>query len=259
MTIFLSFGDSTYEQALLRIEKEARATAYFSKVTVKRPADLGKIFWRKHGRFIARNRTGYGYWLWKPWLILHTLMEAEANEILVYADAGCAINAEAQKRFDEYRSLTLESSLGVLAFRLQHEERRYTKGDAFEALNAWHLEDTPQVQGTVSLWRRCSASLALANVWLSRCEDYRLISDAPSLIPNHPDFIEHRHDQSLFSLLAKLSGATVLDDELNFTDWNEAIGSPFLARRLRGRRPRGAARRLQRSAEVGWQRLRSIL
>ena len=32
---------------------------------------------------------------------------------------------------------------------------------------------------------------------------YHNIDDTPSIIPNYPNFKEHRHDQSIFSLLTK--------------------------------------------------------
>jgi hypothetical protein len=35
------------------------------------------------------------------------------------------------------------------------------------------------------------------------CEDYHNVDDTPSIIPNCPNFHQHRHDQSLFSLLVK--------------------------------------------------------
>jgi hypothetical protein len=33
--------------------------------------------------------------------------------------------------------------------------------------------------------------------------DYHLIDDSPSIIPNHPSFREHRHDQSIFNMFVK--------------------------------------------------------
>ena len=40
-------------------------------------------------------------------------------------------------------------------------------------------------------------------------ENPTLIDDSPSLVPNDPTFIEHRHDQSLFSILRKCNGDKV--------------------------------------------------
>ena len=102
MTVFLTFGDAGYEEALRRIEKEAAASGFFDRLAIRRPSDLGEDFWRKHGEFVAANRRGYGCWLWKPWLIAEQLRACQPGEILVYADAGCTVRARGRRRFKEY-------------------------------------------------------------------------------------------------------------------------------------------------------------
>ena len=235
MAVFLTFGDATYDQALRRIEREAAGSGFFDRLSVRRPTNLGRAFWRKHGKFIAANRRGYGCWLWKPWIVHEELAACQPGDMLVYADAGCTINARGRARFDEYRRLLEESPSGVLAFQLPVEERRFTKGDVFQALAAWHLKDTLQLRATIILWRSCANSISLAREWLELAERYDLISDAPSTVPNAPDFRTHRRDQSLFSLVAKLRGATLIDDETEFGgNWECAGAFPFWATRLRG-------------------------
>ena len=249
MTVFLTFGDASFERSLQRIEREAAASGFFDVVEIKRPRDLGRTFWRKHGRFVRGNRRGYGYWIWKPWLILEALRACRAGEMLVYADAGSTINAAARRRFDDYCGALEQSPLGVVGFQMGAlQERRFTKGDAFEALDAWHLRDTGQAIATMILWRACPGSIRLAEEWLALCETYALISDAPSAAPNDPTFIEHRHDQSLFSLLSKQHGATLIDDETYFSNWASALGSPFWATRFRDPRPKKKRVRLS----AGW-------
>jgi len=255
MTVFLTFGDARFEGALRRIEREAAASGFFDELRIRRPRDLGRAFWRKHGRFVSANRRGYGYWIWKPWLVLDALVACQPDEILVYADAGCTINGNGRKRFDDYRRLAEGTPSGVMGFQLELEERRYTKGDAFEALHAWHLKNTPQVVTTAILWRRCESSIEFARDWLTLAESYNLLSDVPSVVRNDPAFVEHRHDQSLFSLLAKLRGGAIVDDETALGDGSDAV--PFLASRLKGR-PRGPLRTIRRNLGVLGQRLRYL-
>lgn len=50
----------------------------------------------------------------------------------------------------------------------------------------------------------CNKTRDLLDKWFDITHNhFELVSDAPSMYPNHPDFIEHRHDQSVFSILAK--------------------------------------------------------
>lgn len=258
MIVFVTFGDEKYAPALRRIEREAKDSGFFDRIRIRRPSNLGRAFWRKHGRFVAANRRGYGNWIWKPWIILEELAACRPGEVLVYADAGCTINAKGRERFEEYLKLLDKSAAGVLGFQMPFEERCYTKGDAFGALDAWHLKSTGQIMATVMLWRRSSEAMALAAEWLKLAEHYDLISDSPSIVPNDPAFVAHRRDQSLFSLLAKLRGATLIEDETCFVNWDEADAFPFWATRRRGTRG-GPMARLRRAISVGWLRLRHIL
>lgn len=253
MAVFLTFGDARYELALRRIEKEAAASGFFDHLSVKRPVDLGRAFWRAHGRFIRANRHGYGLWIWKPHLILEELTKRPPGEIVVYADAGCTIDGRCGERLDAYCDLVRRSRLGVLAFRLIHDEKRYTKGDVFEALNAWHLKDTRQLLGSVIVFRSCDASIAFVRDWSALAADRQLLSDAPSTVPNDPSFVAHRHDQSLFSLLAKFRGAVLLEDETWLDEWNRK--APIRSTRIRDIR-KGRLNAVRFRAALAWQKIR---
>ena len=51
--------------------------------------------------------------------------------------------------------------------------------------------------------------------------DFSLIDDTPSKSPNTPDFIEHRHDQAIFSILCKLNNVYTLSAfEYWYPKWN---------------------------------------
>jgi len=52
----------------------------------------------------------------------------------------------------------------------------------------------------------CKKTRDLVNEWYSVACKYNLIDDSPSIKPNAEGFKEHRHDQSIFSLLTKKYG-----------------------------------------------------
>lgn len=84
-------------------------------------------------------------------------------------------------------------------------EAAWTKLDVFHALDVDYgvHSRSPQCGGGFMVIRRSFESIRFVSQWLAFCQDYRLISDSPSILPNGPEFIEHRHDQSILSLLAK--------------------------------------------------------
>ena len=59
------------------------------------------------------------------------------------------------------------------------------------------------------------------NKWYETIQNYHLVDDSPSATMNDTLFIEHRHDQSIFSLLRKKYGSIILNDETNRYIWNK--------------------------------------
>ena len=59
-----------------------------------------------------------------------------------------------------------------------------------------------QIQGTYLFFRKCDFSVDFVKKWLEFCEKDTLITDDPNKVKeNFPEFVEHRHDQSILSLL----------------------------------------------------------
>jgi hypothetical protein len=87
--------------------------------------------------------------------------------------------------------------------------------------------------GGISFFKKTEKTIRFLTEWYELACNYHLIDDSPSILKNDPTFCEHRHDQSIFSLLCKKHGANVLDDETYYEDWpkNKCIDKPILAKR----------------------------
>ena len=68
--------------------------------------------------------------------------------------------------------------------------------------------DTPHVLSGFILFKKSDFTIQFVDEWLAYVQDERIISDNPNQCgyPNYPEFIEHRHDESIFSLLIKKHG-----------------------------------------------------
>ena len=92
--------------------------------------------------------------------------------------------------------------------------------------------ETRQILGGIFLVRKCKAACSIIQEWCSLSANYALIDDRPSISENHETFREHRHDQSLLSILAKIRDATVLEDETYWhPDWKAGAKYPIWALR----------------------------
>jgi hypothetical protein len=156
-------------------------------------------------RELLRADRGAGYWLWKPYFVNRHLRELRDREWLFYCDAGARfINPVAP-----LVTHALDHSMDMLTFELEpfHVERMWTKRDAFVLLDCDTVDfrESPQRLGSYSLWRRTDAALEVADAWLRHARDPRILSDMPNTcgLPNHNGFQDHRHDQSILSLLTK--------------------------------------------------------
>lgn len=86
--------------------------------------------------------------------------------------------------------------------------------------------------------QKTNSNIELLRSWASiAVEDaYHFSGESVSHLSNHPDFIEHRHDQGIASLLRKIRGTAITHYEVQ--DYSPAFGRlkgklPALATRLR--------------------------
>ena len=112
---FLSFANELYYDNLDRIRQEALNFNIFNIVYTYRNTDL-KTFFPEfldiHENYMLNNHRGYGYWIWKPYIILKTLESMNENDILVYTDAGCTLNKNGMNRFYEYIDMVKNNYCG---------------------------------------------------------------------------------------------------------------------------------------------------
>jgi hypothetical protein len=124
---------------------------------------------------------------------------------------------------------------GILCFSLNHPEIKYTKKAVFDYFNASH-ESTYQNQymATVIIIKKNAHSTKVINEWYDVASNHTLINDEKQFGKESPLFLDHRHDQSIFSMLIKKYGAVSLPDETFFyPDWKNGINYPIWAARIR--------------------------
>jgi hypothetical protein len=212
---FLSFGNEMYKNSIIRIANEIKSTNMVNYIHTYNEFDLMEMpeFWEKHKKFILSNKRGYGYWLWKSFLILKTLNEMNEGDILIYADAGCEILINNRNQFNNSISLLNYDKSGFISFEMRTNiEKVWTKSDLFDYLNCFDLKDTPQLHATYFFVKKCENSMNIVEKWYEISSIYSLLDDTPSNVANDISFIEHRHDQSILSLLRKLYNTIIIKE-----------------------------------------------
>ena len=152
-------------------------------------------------RFIEKNKRGYGYWIWKPMVILDFLKNNQEVDRLIYLDAGCELSLNQETIIDFFGEY--EASDAVVFYMSEIVEQEYSKTALLSYLNTTDIQkNEAQISATVFCMQRSFAE-SFANNWLTvmRSKEYSLVND--SLGQEIDSFIDHRHDQSVFSLLIK--------------------------------------------------------
>eukprot|EP00927_Polykrikos_kofoidii_P039363 TRINITY_DN33764_c0_g1_i1.p1 TRINITY_DN33764_c0_g1~~TRINITY_DN33764_c0_g1_i1.p1 ORF type:complete len:642 (+),score=66.87 TRINITY_DN33764_c0_g1_i1:56-1981(+) len=155
----------------------------------------------------------------KPFCILEVLHRIPPDDVLVWADAGCVVyNSEAA--FDSSLHLcqrVREHQSGVLRFDSTRLERVLTKKDVFDEVfpEAFFDLQGTQLTGNRFFLRKCDSAARQIQEWAeyARSSEH-LFNDSPSRDTEAPEFREHRHHHSVFSLISKRRGCAIQSTEV---------------------------------------------
>lgn len=243
---FITFGGGTpnYKDAVKRICKQAERFNLFTEIFGYTDEDLKNDpdFWKQHGDFIQANAQGYGFWIWKIYLLQKLMRQDKYKEgdIFFYVDAGCEMNLRGKLRFKEYIKLVEEND--TLAMRLEtFSERKYTKMDLLKYVNASdEVIESDQIEGGILFIKKTKQNMEMLDEIYqiqSSC-NYHFIDNTESISPNSSEFKEHRHDQSVISLMFKKYNRYSIPDETYFyPDWMKGLKYPIWAIRNRTGEP----------------------
>lgn len=200
--ILASFYSPSFYNSKQRLERSARDQGIKSVITFNTSwLKRQKNFYAKNKRILSHSR-GAGYWVWKPFIIQRILQRLSGDDVLVYADAGIEI----LQPVDGLIKVCNEHG-GIALFATHcRTNQEWTKRDCFIFMDCDSKEYHKGAQATASfmIMMPNQRSINLVKDWLRFCQNYNILSDAPNICgrDNLPGFVEHRHDQSVLSLLA---------------------------------------------------------
>lgn len=212
--IFLSYASGSFIQARDELCQSALAVG-FDEARARGPEHLDPAFVEENQDILSQSR-GAGYWLWKPQIILQELMKLKKGDLLVYSDAGRSSYYQMSKFPKKLADLARKKGFLLGPTIGQHGPMsQWTKRDAFVLLDMDrdNIYQLPPIQATWSFWTPCEDAFKFLEEWIRVCEDPRILTDMPNTqnLLNTQDFQDHRHDQSVMSLLAYKNKAPYLN------------------------------------------------
>lgn len=224
--VLCSFGDSRYQVSRERLQEQAEDFDLFDTIHLYSEYDLPASFREDFKGQLHANVRGFGYWVWKPRVILDTLAKMSDGDVLFYVDMGCHLNSRGKEKLLAYWQEVKQNDSGFLVSQLEaiRKECFWTKGDLLDYFQMrGEVEiNTPQYQAGILFIRKEPKTVALVQRWLNIFyEDFHLADDTPSRSSNEAGFVEHRHDQSILSLLLKRQGTSAIPlREFYWPCWN---------------------------------------
>lgn len=171
------------------------------------PENIDRVFYNQNKAILeapCRN-GGRGYWLFKPYFCDQALRRAKDGDIVIYSDSGIYFMkpiAPILQLMDKASGRNKDIFLFGNSHKHLHWCKMNTVKSMLPGIDAKMMEQMEQVQASVLIFRANQSTRDFVSEWLKWAQLPGMIDDSPSTITNHPEFREHRHDQSLISNLA---------------------------------------------------------
>lgn len=204
MKILFNYAHNRFLKSQEYCTKTAYEIGGFDKVYQFRFNDIDDDFKNKN-TFILSQWRGAGYWIWKYYFALRLLNDdsIEENSYIFYADSG----SHFIDRIDHLIEAMDRDKEPIMTFRGNHMSYIWTKRDMFLLMDADEPKYTHTAQrgGGWFLFKKNDYCRNFFKECLKYACDPRIITDIPNQlgVPNYPGFMDHRHDESLISVMAK--------------------------------------------------------
>ena len=196
------------QQRILELQKKTIDTAIQngvdSAVAFQR-SDLDPAFVKNNAAIMSYPK-GAGYWIWKPHIILKTIESPDVadGDTIIYADSKIVFIKSVLPLINVFQ----RDNLDVMTFRVLSRSKEWTKRDCFILTKSDKpmYTNTCQRYGGIWVFKKGEFAHHFFSTMQAYELDHRILTDSINLlgIPNYPEFQDHRHDESLVSILSKM-------------------------------------------------------
>ena len=203
MHYFLLYNDNTHVEDIKKLIESIKKYGKHFEIIV---FDKNRI----HPEFVSKNyktlslKRGGGYWLWKPYIISCILEKIKEKDILFYLDSKYYFTENFEKLYSNH----IESNDLLVWKNKPNGETYYMKNwckmDVIKKYNMYEkvfLENAEDFWAGAIVIKKTENTIKYMKEWLEMCCVHEDITDSPSVTPNSELFNEHRHDQSLLSIV----------------------------------------------------------
>ena len=205
--IYITFGGSVYDATTKKIVTDGPRLG----------ADEVWVYddvWVTEQDFYRRNawlwnhhhKRGFGWYAWKPFIILDALSRLQDGDVVMYTDADTYPIADFSKLYE------IADKEGIMLFEANGQiHRNWCKRDCYIVMNQDDSKyyDVPHGVARFMLFKKGAwGPYQFLMEWLTYCVNERATTFDPSILgrPELEGFIEHRAEQAIMTNLAHKYG-----------------------------------------------------
>ena len=122
-----SFSSPDLFISKLRFYIQSKSLNYYKKIKIYSVNDLNLKTKKTINEYLKKNdRHGYGYWKWKPEIILDFLLKIPNNSILHYCDIGSHFYSKEVSRLSYYEKICREKDMVVFSYSEPKKKNKRT-------------------------------------------------------------------------------------------------------------------------------------
>jgi hypothetical protein len=187
------------------IESQNKLKKHLDSIGIKNQkhltdSDLPENFKKEFENYFLEKR-GYGYWIWKPFIILNELKNISNDEILLYIDST---DLPKSPFFDLILNHFKTENIFLTNRGYKHGD--WTKRDCFIHMNCDNEKyyNEFQLEAGLLAFKKNDLCFSILNEWFENMKNKKILDDTPNTLgfPNLPNFRDHRHDQSILTNLS---------------------------------------------------------
>lgn len=164
--------------------------------------DRLKSFYLSYRDVIDNSLTGWGYCMWKPYIIRNAFIDTPQGSLIFYSDVADEIYNPEWWEWSERRT----RQLGGRFFNLNYYTHgEWTKRDCFITMNCNNSDywNHRQLEAGTIILQNNTENYDLMEEWLDWCKCPLALDKNPNMLgqDNLPGFMDHRTDQSILTNL----------------------------------------------------------
>lgn len=211
----VNFADKKFRRNQKWSSFTARYIGKIDRVIQYSPENIDNSYVELNKESVKYSAKGLGNYFWKPYVVNEAIKKVDDGDYLFYSDSGTIFLKSVHPLINHME----KQQKNIMCFRLPLIEKQWTKRDAFLLMDCDTPEysDSCQILATYFVVKKCEESIRFLNDYMNYASDSRILSDDENVLgmPNYSEFIEHRHDQSILSLLSKKHKNVLIEGDIS--------------------------------------------